>query len=311
MKIFRNTSFFLLLFLLTTCRVVFEPDITLSQVKLLAPPDSAVTDILLQTFWWEYLDGADYYRLQIVTPSFSNISRLILDTLIYGDKCNFSLLPGKYEWRVCAENFAYSSAFFTRKLAVDSTPDISHQTIRLIVPADFDTTNTMTFRFQWELLYNADNYNFQLYYGSTRVFSQDSETDTIYKTLLQGDGPYMWKVRGQNASSNTTYFSRTIFLDTSAPGKPQLVSPDNKAQLAADSLIWFLWIRQVDNGSSIRDSLQIFKDSLFANPVINAWCINPEFSDSLKAGTYFWRVRSFDKAGNKSDYSLTRKLIIR
>ncbi|MDD4554262.1 MAG: hypothetical protein PHP04_08685 [Bacteroidales bacterium] len=311
MKFNRNHLLFFICFVLTACSVVFEPDITSKKVNLLAPPDSAVTTISFQTFWWDIVDGANYYKLQVVTPSFINISMLILDTLVYGNKCSYSLLPGKYEWRVCAENFAYSSTFTTHKLIVDSTANISHQTIRLIVPPDLDTTNIMTFLFEWELLYNADNYNFQLYYGQNRVFSQDGESDTIRITLLHGDGPYIWKVRGQNTSSNTPYSSRSIYLDTSPPGKPQLMAPDNHAQLAADSLIWFLWKRQTDNGSSIRDSMQLYKDSLFTNPVINVWCNSPEFSDSLKVGTYYWRVRSFDKAGNKSDYSMIRKLVIR
>lgn len=294
----------------TACRDVIEPNISSTHIKLLAPLDSGVTTIMLQTFWWETIDGADFYNLQIVSPSFTNVSQLLLDTNIYRNKCIFSLLPGKYEWRVCGQNFAYSTPYSINRLVIDSTPDISHQTIRLVIPVDLDTTNISSFLFEWELLYNAENYNFQLYFGVTRIIGEDIEVDTVRFTLSQGDGPYVWKVRGQNSSSNTPYSSRSIFLDTQPPPAPLLVSPPANARLAADSLIQFIWNRPEVHGSSIHDSLVIAKDSLFTIPVKSVYVASPIYMDSLTTGIYFWHVRSIDKAGNKSDYSQLRKIFI-
>lgn len=309
-----NTARFILILIVflsfTGCEDIFEKDISKERIILLSPPDSLVTTIMLQSFWWEEVEGADYYTLQIVSPSFSQIIQLLTDTNVYSTKFNFSLLPGIYEWRVKAVNFGYSSPFSVNRLIIDSTPDISHQTIRLIVPPDYDTTNFISILFDWEGLYNADNYNFQLFYHDDRFISEDIEADSITSYLPEGDGPYTWKVRGQNFSSNTPYSSRSIFLDTQAPGIPQLVSPPANGILP-DSLIEFRWIRYSHDGSSVKDSLHIATDSFFIQPVVKIFLSETSYIDSLGKGTFFWRVCSIDKAGNKSGFSPIWKFIVK
>lgn len=300
----------ILMLIMSGCEDVIEPNISTERVVLLSPPDSLVSTLVLQTFWWEEVEGADYYTLQIVSPAFTNIIQLITDTTLYSTKFNYSLLPGTYEWRVKAVNFGYETSFTVHRLTIDSTPDISHQTIRLIAPPTFDTTNQTVLFFDWERLYNADNYNFQLWYQDVPLISENRIWDSVTKALDEGDGPYSWRVRGQNATSNTPYSSRSVFLDTEAPGTPQLVAPVANAKLP-DTLITFMWNRPSNSGSSVRDSMVVATDSLFIQPVIAVFLPFNSYQDSLGPGTFFWRVRSIDKAGNKSDYSTTRKLIIR
>jgi len=117
----------LFLVLMTGCEDVFEKNISSEQVILLTPPDSLVSTIVLQNFWWKEVPDADFYKLQIASPSFIHIRQLIADTTLYGNKFNCSLLPGTYEWRVKAANFGYETPFTINRLIIDSTSDISHQ----------------------------------------------------------------------------------------------------------------------------------------------------------------------------------------
>jgi len=299
-----------LLMAMAGCEDVLETNITTQKVVLISPPDSLISTLVLQNFWWQEVYGADYYNLQIVSPSFAYVVQLITDTSIACTKFSYSLLPGSYEWRVKAVNFGYETPYSLNCLIIDSTADISHQTIRLIAPPDQDTTNKKSIFFDWERLYNADNYNFLLYYQETQVISQLLSEDSITHFLMEGDGSYTWKVRGQNSTSNTPYSLRSIFLDTGIPGTPQLVNPEANASLI-DTLITFNWNRPLNIGSSVRDSLIVAKDSLFTNPLVSIFIPSTTFQDSLGAGIFFWRVRSIDKAGNRSDYSMTRKLTIK
>jgi len=300
----------LYLVLITGCEDVFEKNISSDRVVLLSPPDSLISTLVYQNFWWQEVTGADYYTLQIVSPSFANIIQLFADTTLYSNKFNYSLLPGTYEWRVKAVNFGYETPYTINRLIIYSTPDISHQTIRLIVPPDLDTSNQTILFFDWEGLYNADNYNFQLYFKDVEVISQLVAEDSVTHSLMEGDGSYTWKVRGQNSTSNTPYSSRSIYLDTQAPGTPQLVAPAANATLP-DTIITFIWNRPPHEGSSIRDSLVIATDSLLTFPVITVFLPYTNYQDSLGKGIFFWRVRSIDKAGNHSEYTVIRKLIIK
>ena len=59
-----------ILFGFLRCDDIFEDDISTENISLYAPSDSIVTKIITHTFWWEEVEGADEYNLQIVTPDF-------------------------------------------------------------------------------------------------------------------------------------------------------------------------------------------------------------------------------------------------
>lgn len=285
------------------CEIFTEPDLTGKQVTIFSPPDGLETTISTQSFWWEHVEDAEQYNLQIVTPSFYYIERLFADTFITANKFLYTLLPGEYEWRVNALNFSSQTEYTVHKLIIDSTPDISHETIQLLLPVDKDTTNNTSITFAWELLYNADDYNFQLYYKGIKYLSVIWEFDTITKELDQGEGHYEWSVRGQNAFSNTAYSSRSLYIDTTSPNKPILLNPLNN-EILPDTIINFHWDCGQISGSSIKDSLYIFGDQSMGQLLIAKYLSTPSYSDSLGPGEYYWRVRSIDAAGNKSDYSV-------
>lgn len=86
------------------CDDVFEGDLSLEKLELLAPSDTLTTEINSLTFWWDILEDAQTYNLQIVTPSFTQIENLVMDTLIQTNRLTLSFSPGSYSWRVIARN---------------------------------------------------------------------------------------------------------------------------------------------------------------------------------------------------------------
>ncbi|MBN1339749.1 MAG: hypothetical protein JXA03_10525 [Bacteroidales bacterium] len=292
------------------CKDILEDDLTGRAVELMAPPDSYQTTLNTHTFWWQAVEGAEGYDLQIVSPGFDYIERLFLDTSITVLKYDYTLLPGLYQWRVRAWNYSTSTAWSVRTLTIDSTSDISGEIVQLLSPADHDTTAQTQQLFQWQELYNADDYNFQLYYSSTKILSQVAEAGQMTATLSAGNGAYRWEVRGQNDFSNTAYYGRDIFLDTTPPAAPVPEMPLN-GEVLADSLITFQWTREgASGGSSIKDSLYIYSDQQMLNIIRNLFLAQTAYQDSLGPGTFYWRLRSIDKAGNKSGYSTLRSFTV-
>lgn len=296
--------------LLLSCEDIFEKNLKKENVEILAPYSGLETNISTITFWWNKLDGATGYNLQIVTPTFSNIIKLVLDTNITTNKFTFSMIPGSYQWRVKAYNNSSETDYVTYSLTIDSTANLTQQTIVLVSPSNHDTTNITAFTFKWDTLYNADDYRFEIWtpdFSGTQLLSLTLETDSLHYTL--SEGAYEWGVRGQNSSTNTQYSKRSLYIDLTNPNTPALLTPSNSAILN-DTIIYFSWSRGTVTGSGIKDSLYIYTDSSMVHIKRQKYLSAAYYSDSLGLGSYWWRVRSIDAAGNYSNYSLLRKFKI-
>lgn len=90
--------------LLSACTDFVEPSIEKKETMILAPVNGAESIEGELTFWWEEVEHALGYRLQVVSPGFKNAVTLHLDTLVNTYKFTDTLGPGVYEWRVRAEN---------------------------------------------------------------------------------------------------------------------------------------------------------------------------------------------------------------
>src|SRR5688572_24966757 len=80
------------------CDDVLEKNIEDDTINLRAPQDATnVTPGTVQ-LWWDELDGATQYNVQIVTPDQSSPDRLVKDTVITTNKLNMKFKEGVYEW---------------------------------------------------------------------------------------------------------------------------------------------------------------------------------------------------------------------
>jgi len=102
-----------------SCEEVLEPSLETKKVVSLAPVDNLISVSTSQTFYWETLNGATKYQLQIVSPRFDSIVQLISDTTILTNQFPFSLSQGNYQWRVRAiNNSTHSNYSDIRKMTI-------------------------------------------------------------------------------------------------------------------------------------------------------------------------------------------------
>lgn len=95
----------LLVLSLTSCSEFVEYPLEGKEVELLAPLNKSELNDTLVHFWWEEHEDAKFYRLQVVSPNFEQVTSSILDTLVTGDKASIKVPEeGSYTWRLRPEN---------------------------------------------------------------------------------------------------------------------------------------------------------------------------------------------------------------
>ena len=137
----KHISKYITLFLaLNSCSDVIEPSLIKEEVKLISPVNNDSSSIYTQTFWWEKVNNAINYNLQIVSPSFENVKVLILDSIITGNKFTCTLQPGKYQWRLRAQNGSSQTAYKTQNFTIaHATPN--NQNPQLTLSENSETAN--------------------------------------------------------------------------------------------------------------------------------------------------------------------------
>ena len=273
------------LFILS-CEDIIEKNITDKELIVIAPGNNIRTSFSTQTFWWEYMDGALKYTLQVVSPSFAAVEKVVLDTTITLNKFTFNLFPGNFEWRVGAQNGSYITPFIVSTLQIDSTMDLKSQKVTLTSPIDNGYTNSVNTLFQWQKLYNADNY-------SIEVHSTDWNGDVVFSSLPVAydtltvknltDGVYSWGIKAWNSNSATNFSTHIVTIDRLKPGIPALLEPADKAKLL-QLPVNLTWDRASDTGSPLTDSIVVSTDSLFrSNKIVVAKFIQDKhLNDAVK-----------------------------
>lgn len=307
----KHVMFYVCMLISVGCSEVFEVQLQSIDISLLMPQDNLITPVVSQLFWWEEVKGATQYRIQIVSPSFDSIYSLISDKFIDSNKFEITLNPGKYQWRVKALNSATESDWFVRSLTIDSTLDLSFQTLLLALPVNQDTGNSMIKTFSWYLIYSADAYSYEIWkpnLSGVQVAS-GSTGDNSFSFTVNSEGSYLWRARAENNMSVSAYSSRTFYVDTTAPLTSNLIAPLDKDTVSAGDVV-FSWLRNLDNGSSLRDSVVIAEDSTFTTVIFNNSIITTSLTANLNAGGYYWKLITKDKAGNQSNQSPIRVVYI-
>lgn len=313
LKRFQNRYTFIALsfcfsLILNACiRDIIEPNLSKETIKLLAPADNYSTSTITQLFWWDTVQGANKYNLQIVSPSFSAIQKIVLDTNIKKNNFSFTLIPGNYQWRVRAFNSSSSTAYSVFSLHVDSVVDLSAQSVVLLSPINGLVTNKVQHVFKWDKLYNANEYRFQVENASNAVVIDVTLTKDS-ATYFLNEGVYKWQVRAQNATSNSLYTTRTITVDTTAPVVSVQSFPAHKDTIAGtDSLAW------IRSSSAIGDSLYIYSDSLALSLAYSGFFSTTTYYrySGIANHNYFWTLRSKDMAGNWSKYGVLQKFSVK
>ncbi len=302
-----------------SCDDVIEDDITDDTITIVAPLDEAEIKGNTVQFRWNGIEGADEYRLQINNQE---TNAIILDSVVNTSIFDYTMDPGSYQWRVRGENFAYTTAYtFDTRFSVIESSNLEGQTVKLNEPSNNLYTNKTDITFTWDAISTATFYKIRIskIEGSTETIiytNNDTEINdtsiTIGSSVITEDAEYKWEIQAGNETTTTGYFPRTFFIDTQKPPQPTLTEPATGDTAAVDEEVTFKW-SFTDTGiiqSGITSSIQIATDQEF-NDVVNSKEGVSEYTVTFAdAGTYFWRVKGQDDAGNNGDYSDPFQIVI-
>lgn len=303
----------------TACDDVLEEDITNDRIDLVSPLDGDTIEGNNVQFLWNSLDGADTYNVQVYRAG-----AIVVDSVVDSAPLSLVLSSDAYSWRVKGENFAYQTAFtFPQDFSVEASNDLSTQSVTLESPTDNIYTNSNTLIFNWAALEFASHYEFTLLKigtsGTAIIYESGPLSDTsvtLDATVLTEDAVYEWQVIAVNTDNETQTppSSRTFNLDTVAPSVPSLLTPTFEQEFTINEAVSFTWNFATDTGtvvSPVTSVYEIATDELFVNVVLNGAIETTSFTESFATtGTYYWRVRGEDLAGNIGAYNLNGKFIV-
>jgi hypothetical protein len=302
-----------LLLLLFSCTKDFiVKDIKNDLVNVIAPIDNLSSPNNTITFWWDELDGAEKYNLQIVKPNFNSVTQLILDTNITTTKFYKTLAPGTYQWRIKAINNGGSTAYVTRNLIIDTTSNLSLVSVNLTTPLNYSVMANNSITFSWNTLYAATSYELKLTnLATSSVTTISSIVGSSYtysfSTVSGTEDKYSWQIKAFNSFSQTlTNITRSFKIDYKAPFASSILSPNTYSITLRDTT-YLKWNRNVSNTDIYYDILYISADSTFAsfidsqrvNSVLQTR-INSMYTYPGTAIPLWWRVNSVDSVGNIS-----------
>lgn len=305
--------FMLFAFILYSCKEFIEVSLEDKKVVLLAPGQSSESGTYAQTFWWEPVDDALSYRLQIVKPGFNNIVAMIVDTLVKGNRFNMTLDPGKYEWRVRAENGSSKSLYSLSSFIIHLS-SIQDQPLLLVAPLNNNSTNQKEQLYKWEVLHGSKQYRVQIDTGNfvneTKLFLNTISLNNQLTASFVKDFKYQWRVRAESDSIYSRWSEvRTINFDNTPPDKVILNTPATSqivpkpASLSWNSLSGAARYELLIFKS---DSTTVFNSSFPVKVTTSSY----SFKEGSSQEKLYWKVRALDDAGNVGPYSELRNFVI-
>lgn len=294
------------------CTDIFEEDIANRSIDLLAPADGFETKTFAITFWWDTIQGANNYELQVVSPNFDNANYLLLDTLLSNSSFLTQLQPGLFQWRVRALNSTYATPYAFRSLRILNTDDLAEQIVILKAPSNNSVTKDINIHFSWEKISIADEYN--LLVSGAVIIDTTITLNSINLTFEKQDALYNWFVIAKNSTSQKASQTYAFTIDATPPNPPTLTNPPSNSIFDERAeTIEFSWGR--NSNDILYDSLYLTYEN--AGDAVDDFPKQVEGTkfelqnnNSLINGNYFWRVKSVDKSLTPSVLSSQRSFTI-
>ncbi|SCW74493.1 hypothetical protein [Mucilaginibacter sp. NFR10] len=306
--------FAMLIFSLSACKDFIEPNISRRLVSLKAPSDKYQSTNYNINFWWDEVEDALSYRLQVVTPGFDTIGGLVADTLVKGNRFTLTLDPGEYQWRVRAENGSSQTEFSTPNHLTVIPSSLTAQTVILSSPANNTATNQSSVTFKWASLFSAVNYHIQ---ADTNNFADASHIlidltipGQQYTYKFPKDQTYQWRVRAENATEQSKWsVVNNISFDATAPAGVTLSAPQNNA--VVNKPVSLQWTK---SATASNYKLYVYKaDSTTLYSTAFPALLNTNtysFTLGSSGERIYWRITALDAAGNESAPSALQSFVL-
>ena len=228
-----------------------------------------------------------------------------------------SALPDEnYSWRVRARDNAGNigdwSSIWT--LLIDTTPPVAPT---LVWPANGENINDNSPILDWNSVpENSLPVLYRVHVSDNSQFPYDNVdsgwiSDDNCITSELAEGVWYWRVQAKdnagNVGDNSAFYSFRV--DITAPPAPTLVLPENNAPENTLS-ITFAW---TENESNDTYHIQVDNEAGFTSPYVyeSSWQTENSCAYIFASnGTYYWRVRARDNAGNIGPWADNFKLTI-
>ena len=281
-----------------------DKNLATEKVSLVSPADGSTLKDSLVTFLWNEVEGANKYTIQIFTPNFEQAKKVLTNTVQTKNQFEIVLEPGDYSWRVKAQNDKSETPFRSGKFIVYGST-IATKSVNLLTPGNEKALNQRKVKFTWESL--GANYSYCLVIknadwtnGST--FKKIEIPNTSSEIELDS-GIYYWGVQAIDLTNQkrSEFTVRKIDIDISAPNTPLLVSPLSNSESTRGQLD-FTWSLSADASTYVIEIYKITNSKLVLYQT--ATCKQASFQGVFnETGSYEWRVKAQDKAGNESAFS--------
>lgn len=301
--------------LLSSCGDIIEPSISKSKMQAEAPANQYQSISYNLNFWWDEVDHALTYHLQVVTPSFASPGNLVLDTIVKKNTFAFTLSPGNYQWRVMAENGSSQTAYTTPRSFAVAASSIKQQSLLLSTPPNNLVTNQSAVVFQWANLYGATQYRFEIdtnnFTDETAVVVNKTTPGQQLNFTFPKDQVYQWRVRTENDTAQSLWSAvSNVTYDHTPPDKVTFNSPTQGQSVSLPvALQWNT------SASAVKYKVYVFKSdstSLYNTsfPVqVNTTSYSFKFGNP--GDKVYWKVTAVDAAGNEGTASELRNFILK
>ncbi|MBB5440947.1 hypothetical protein HDC92_004651 [Pedobacter sp. AK017] len=296
----------LLMGMVMSCKDFIEPSLEKRKVVLLAPADGAESGKYQVGFWWEPVEDALYYRLQLVTPDFAGASSMVADTLMNGlNKISLTLDPGRYQWRVRAENGSSHTAYTSAGFIIHES-SVEEQKVILSLPGSGYLSNQETVQLKWNALFGAEQYRLQIdtenFGDEAKMVYNGTSAGLSYSFTFPKEGLFKWRVRAENATVQSKWSDIfNLSYDISPPGKVTIVGPANG--LVVTKPVTLQWTAVA---TAKKYKLYVFKnDKTVYSSGFPALVSGTSYVFNLgePGEKVYWRVSAVDEAGNEGALS--------
>ncbi len=299
---------------LTSCDAIIEPSISKKIVQLEAPVEQYQSASFTINFWWDEVEHALSYHLQVVSQTFTTPGGLILDTVVTKNRFSFNFDPGKYQWRVAAQNGSTLTDFSTARGFEVEASTIKQQTVQLSSPANNFITNQSAQAFQWGSMFGATKYRFEIdtsnFVNESTVLSNQLVPGTQINYTFPKDQSYQWRVRAENDTAQSRWSAiNSVTFDHTPPGTPTLSAPANGLTVTLPVNMQWNTVKTAQ-----RYKLYVFKSDSTTAFNSNFPMVLTTTSYTFNLGTsgdkIYWKVSAIDAAGNEGATSELRNFVL-
>ena len=288
------------------CKDFIEPSLENRLVVINAPADGSESNKYQVGFWWEPVEDALSYRLQIVTPDFNAPVSLIRDTLIQGGtRIEITLEPGKYQWRLRAENGSSVSKYASAGFVIHES-SLTAQSVTLTGPGSGYLTSGPAVTLSWNKLFGSTAYLLQIdtenFQDESKMVYNQAITSDAFLFEFPKDATYQWRVRAQNEKEISKWSeTRTVISDKIPPGIPVPQAPVRGAQV----------VQPVSISWSAVPTAKKYKVYLFKSDGVTPYPGSPfrlttnsyVFTLGQSGEMVYWKVQALDEIENEGQLS--------